>query len=139
MAYELIRPGHQQNFPAGSPINPRVPVKMAGTSAIFVQPAATMADRPFGMNGAATAGVLLVPSQVDSPGDAVTVYEELNIVKAIACASLGVGAEVAVGTTTGRLAPLALISASGHWAVGIAQTAAGDGDVFALYVKPRKA
>jgi hypothetical protein len=139
MAYELIRPGHQLSIPAGSPINPRQPVKFAGTSALMVQPAATNADRPIGMNGAATAGVLLVPSQVASPGDFTTIYEESNIVKAIACASLGAGAEVSVGTTTGRMTPAALISASGHWAVGVALTPAGDGDVFALYVKPRKA
>lgn len=137
MAFELIRPGHQLSLPAGSAINPRVPVKLvAGASGLVVAGIATSGDRPFGMNGQATAGVALVPSQVAAPGDYVTIYEETNIVKAIAGASLGAGAEVGVATTSGAMTPAA--AASGFWAVGIAMTPAAAGERFSLYVKPRK-
>lgn len=137
MAYEIIRAGHQQPIVAGSPINPRVPVQLGGTSGLLAFPAGSMNVRPFGMNGAASAGN---PSAA-LPGETFTVYEELNIVKAKAGASLGAGAEVAVGSDNGTFWPVAaasLFAASGHWTVGLSQTAAAANETFALYIKPRK-
>jgi hypothetical protein len=138
MAFELIRPGHQQPIVAGSPILPRQAVQLGGTSGLLAFPAASMNVRPFGVNGGATAGVA---SGAALPGETFTVYEELNVVKAKAGASLGAGAEVAVGSDNGTFWPVAaasLFAASGHWTVGIAETPAGVGEVFSLYVKPRK-
>lgn len=138
MAFELIRPGHQLPVVAGSPINPRTVVQLGGTSGLLAFPAGSMNVRPFGVNGAATQGL----ASVSLPGEVFTVYEELNIVKAKAGASLGAGAEVAVGSDNGTLWPVAaasLFAASGHWAVGIAMSPAGAGETFSVYVKPRKA
>lgn len=136
MAYELIRPGHQETFnSAGSIINPRQPVRLGGTSALLAMPAASMNVEPVGVNGAATVGN---PSVVN---ESFTVYEELNIVKAIAGASVGVDAEMAVGSSNGTLWPVAaasLFAASGHFTVGKSRTPAAAGEVFSLYVKPRK-
>lgn len=134
MAFNLYR--EDLSFPiiAASAINPKQPVKLIGSSVLMVIPAATNADRPFGFNGLASAGASGINSQ-----DALTVYEEGNYVKAIALASVGVGAEVAVGSNNGALSPAALVSASGHWACGISVTPAGAGETFTILVKPRKA
>lgn len=133
MAFELHRPGHQQAIVAASAILPRQAVRLAGTDGLFLLPAATNSDRPFGVAGPATVGASGL-----ADGEMCTVYEELNIVKAVAGASLGVGAEVSVGSTNGVLTPAALVAASGHWAVGFAETPAAAGEIFALYVKPRR-
>lgn len=138
MAFDLHRPGHQQSLIAASVILPRQPIKLAGTSTLFALPAATNADRPFGMNGPATAGASGL-----NQGETLTVLEELNIVKAIAGASMGVGNEVFVGSSNGVLMPAlaaSLFSASGHWVVGVNETpASAAGDVISVFVKPRKA
>lgn len=72
-----------------------------------------------------------------------------GVVKCVAAASLGAGARVAVGTTTGRLIPLtpsglstALGSALGaqglRFVVGRALDAAADGDVFSVLLGPEQ-
>lgn len=137
MAFELIRPGHQLSVVAGSPILPRSAVTLGGTSGLLAFPAGSMNVKPFGMNGAATQGL----ASAALPGEVFTVYEELNIVKAKAGASLGAGAEVAVGSANQTFWPVAaasLFAASGHWTVGVALTPAAADETFSLYVKPRK-
>jgi hypothetical protein len=71
----------------------------------------------------------------------VTIYEDANIVKAVAAASVGAGVEVMVGSSNGALydSTASLFAASGHWAVGLSLTAANAGEVFALEIKVRKA
>lgn len=138
MSFQLHRPGHQQAFIAASAINPKTPVRFAGTSVLFLLPCGTNADRPFGVTGAATAGASGL-----NQGETVTVFEELNIVRAVAGASMGVGQEVFLGSSNGILMPAlaaSLFSASGHWVVGITESAPqAAGEIFSLYVKPRKA
>lgn len=131
MAFELHRPGFQHAFYCASNIASniaRVPVKLSASSADTVLAAGTNADRPFGMVGGPA-----------TRAEHVTVYEEGNYVKAIAVASLGANTEVTIASSNGALGPDAPIAASGHWAVGISMSAAGAGEVFTLYVKPRKA
>jgi hypothetical protein len=133
MAFELHRHGHQQGLKAASAINPRTPVKLAGSNALFVLPAASGNDRPFGVTGNATAGASGLNSN-----DAAVVYERGNVVKAVAAASVGVGAAVFVASTNGALGPNP-ITASAHWEVGISETPAAAGEIFSVYVDPRKA
>ncbi len=137
MAYQLIRPGHSQGFPAASVVLPFTPVKAVGTSVPFILPCATSADKPRGMVTSTYGASGLAQAEV------ALVYEELNIIPAIAGASVGVFTEMVVGSSNGALVPVSaaspLIAASGHWVVGESQTAAGAGEFFSLYVKPRKA
>lgn len=128
MAYVLHRPGHQLPVNVASAVNPRQPVQLLGTSALICGPVATSNVEPFGYAGEATAAV----------GETLTVYEALNIVKAVAAASLGVNAAVTVASTNGALGP-AVIVASGHYEHGKSLTPAAAGEVFSLYVRPRKA
>lgn len=138
MAHELHVPQHTKSYLAASAILPRQAVKKAGTSVLFVLPAGTCADRPFGLIGPATVGASGL-----NDGEQVAVYHDQNIVKAIAGASFGVGQEMMVGSTNGILMPAlaaSLFAASGHWTVGTSETpAAAANEVFSLYVQPRKA
>lgn len=138
MAHELHVPGHTKSYPAASVILPRQAVTKAGTSVLFLLPAGTNSLRPAGLIGPATVGASGL-----NDGEQVAVYEHQNIVKAIAGASFGVGQEMFVGSSNGVLMPAlaaSLFSASGHWVVGTSETAAAAaGEVFSLYVAPRKA
>lgn len=135
MAYQLIRPGLQQGFVAASTVLPNTPVRKAGTSALFVLPVASLNELP--------AGVVLATAGASglNQGEVVAVYEELNVVEAIAGASMGVDCEVVIGSSNGALIPLntaSVFSASGHYSVGRSQTAAAAGEYFSLFIKPRK-
>lgn len=151
MAYEIIRPNFQLPVRPASTIIPRTLVKLVGTSGLLVLPVASSNDRPFGITGEATSplgvgdgrsALNLVPAEI---------REEGNIVKAIAGASLGAGAEVTVATigvctavqgasavaTVPQLGPLSAASGTFQWAAGISLDAAPAGSLFTLYLKPR--
>ncbi len=66
------------------------------------------------------------------------VFGHGNTVKAIAAASLGVGAEVGVASTNGNLGPISGASGVTKWAVGQAESAAAAGETFSLLVNPRQ-
>lgn len=133
MAFELHRYNDQLSVTAASSILPKQPVRLAGSSVLFALPCATNNVRPFAVNGLASGGA----SGLDQ-GEKITVYEEGNIVKAVAAASLGVNAEVAVGSPNGALIPIAIASGVGRWAVGVSLSAAAEGETFSLYVMPRQ-
>lgn len=129
-----------QPFKAASAIAQWVPViGLEGSSSIdeTVIRAGSYNQFPIGMSIASAA----------SPGDPITVVTE-GRVKAIAAASLGAFTPVGVGSTNGHLIPLARgaggqVGPSAHVAtvlqinqVGIAMTAAADGDVFTILVDP---
>lgn len=151
MAYEIIRPNFQLPVKPASSIAPRAVVKLVGTSALFCLPVTAVTDRPFGVIGEATAPVGVGDGRSALSVLPAEVREEGNIVKAIAGASLGAGAEVALATigvctgvqggssvaTVTQLGPLAVASGTPQWAVGIALDAAPAGSLFTLYVKPR--
>jgi hypothetical protein len=69
---------------------------------------------------------------------AAAVYAHDNVVKAIAAASLGVGAEVGVASTNGNFGPITGASGVTKWATGRALTAAAAGERFSLLVQPRQ-
>lgn len=139
MSFELHRYQHQQGLKAASAIPPKTVVKL-GSAQDTVLPVASNNDRPFGVTGASGA-----------VGVAVAVYENENIVKAIAAASLGYGAEVGLASigvasavqgsalaTTTLLGPIAGASGAAVWSVGVAEEPAAAGEVFAVLIKPRQ-
>lgn len=117
--------GFTFSLPAASILLPFAPLRISPSPLAQVIMLGTNNLEPFGVNGEATAAV----------GDQVTIYGNDNIVKAKAIASLGVGAQVGVGSDNGRLGPGA--AASGRFRTGIALEAAADTESFALFVSPR--
>ncbi len=81
----------------------------------------------------------LTRSVASSAGDAVTVYDDDHIVKAVAAASLGAGADIGVASTNGALGAVTA-GASGvvKWRLGKSVTAAAAGETFSLSIKPRQ-
>lgn len=82
----------------------------------------------------------LTQATVASPGDPVEIFQQADVGKGIAGASLGAGAFVGVGSTNGVLAPLAPVAAGPtglpRWAIGVALSNAAPGDIFSVYVTP---
>lgn len=68
--------------------------------------------------------------------EAVTVYGEGAVVEAIAAASLGAGADIAIASTNGAVGPAAAASGVAKFRVGRSLEAAAAGEKFSLYVKP---
>ncbi|MGH2954871.1 MAG: hypothetical protein ACRD2Z_09695 [Thermoanaerobaculia bacterium] len=138
MARILHREGFSQSFKAASDLHPLTVVKLDTTAGQVVSVASDN-DRPF---GAVDASALRA--------EGVTVYEETNVVRAVAGASLGFGAEVGVASigiasaaqdnavaTITQLGPISAASGVAQWAVGQSLSAAAAGEVFSLFVKPR--
>jgi hypothetical protein len=127
MAFEL----HRTAFPgiAASAINAQQVVTFdGGDTQRQVLPAAT--------NGVEPLGVALATAV--NPGDGVTVHDAFNVVKAVACASVGAGVDVGVATSSGRLGPVTGASGVTRYRVGKTLTAAADGETFSLYVNPKQ-
>lgn len=131
MAGELHRPGLQYTVKAASAINPRKPVTFVGTSELLAVPIGSglTGVRVNGFTGGGTVGA--------SGAEFVTIYEEGNIVKVKAAASIGVAAEAGVASTNGDLGPVAQASGTLKYTAGIALSPADAGEFFSLYVKPR--
>ena len=68
--------------------------------------------------------------------EGVTVIGQGNYAKAIAAASLGVGANVGILGATRSLGLVSTASGTANWRVGKSVTAAAAGEVFTLYVNP---
>lgn len=132
MAFELTRDDEQFSLPAASVVLPRTAVKLAGTSVLFVLPCGSVNDEPFG-TVKATAGASGL-----NQGERVAIYEHANYVKMIAGASLGVGADVGVGSSNGVMKPIVAATGSIIWRVGKSITPAAAGDVFTVYVSPKQ-
>lgn len=96
-----------------------------------VQTSASASDQvlPVGTANVRILGVAVATAA--SPGDPVAVQVD-RVAKVRACASIGNGALVAVGSTNNRLA----VAASGQQVVGEAETPAADGDYFSVLLKP---
>jgi hypothetical protein len=104
-----------------------VPVRSSASQAETVLPVATNSQRSLGFSMATGA----------SPGDWIGVQNE-GVTIGRACASVGPGALLQVGSTNGRLAPAAA-GASGvidAFVVGESVSAAADGDYFSVRLTP---
>lgn len=133
-AFELYR----WTFPgiAASAINAGDAVLLTASAAErqFVS-AATCNQEPFGIALATAAQAGATPPFTA----AVPVVDLGNTIKVTAIASLGVGADVGVASTNGGLGPVTAASGIDIWRVGKAVSAASNpGEVFSLYVSPRK-
>ncbi len=71
-------------------------------------------------------------------GESVTIALRGEFAKAIAAASIGAGADIAVVGATRSLGLAAAASGLAKWTVGQSVTAAAAGEVFTLYVNPRQ-
>lgn len=128
MAYQKLKVEHNLPVIAATDIAPKQFLTPGGTSVLLAIPCGSQNVRPHWHSDLGTT----------ASGMAVPCQESDQIVKAVACASLGCGAEVSIGSTNGRLAPLALVAASAHWSVGIAVSPAADGETFSVDFRPRK-
>lgn len=128
MAGERILDAHQRNVTAATLLVPNTPITLGGTTGLLAIPAGSNNIDVFGITDAATYAA----------GKKVTVYEDQNVVKARACASLGAGAVVDVGSTNGRLRPAQGASGAARYEVGIAESAAADGEFFSVRIRPRR-
>ncbi|HEU4656315.1 MAG TPA: hypothetical protein VFR97_02265 [Capillimicrobium sp.] len=93
-----------------------------------VAPVATRNVEPLGITGDADV----------EAGRRVVTYGDDNIVKAVAGASFGFGANIGVASTNGALGPVAGASGSVVWRVGTSREPAAPGEVFSLYVSKRQ-
>lgn len=128
-------------FKAASTMPPKTVVTL-DTTAYQVVPVTNASQRPYGITAATGA----------TPGVTVAVFEAPGVAKAIAAASLGFGAEVAVASvgvasaaqsnslaTTTLLGPKsAAASGTVQWAVGVAQSPALAGEIFSVKLEPRQ-
>jgi hypothetical protein len=140
MAFFLTRDDQQIPLPAASNIAPRSFVKLVGSNAAQVLQVAAVTDEPYGYTAEATA----------VQGEANAIFLENNVVKAIAAASIGVGALVglasigvasaaqrnAIATVT-LLGPVTVASGTKVWTYGRSLTPAAAGEVFSVHVKFR--
>lgn len=128
MAFELHQDKHTLPIQTLVDLNPRTPVKLAGTSGLLVTAAASANDEVFGFTNAATY----------LAGEIAAVYFSQNIVKARAGASVGAGAGLIVGSSNGVVIPGG-VAASGHFLAGQSMSAAAAGEIVSVFVNPRKA
>lgn len=111
-----------------------LPVKSSASTARAAVPAGSINDRVLGFT-TATVGTYGIAQNVQTDGAC----------KAIAAASLGPGALLAIGSSNGRLIP---VSPSGgpasanlvavRYTVGIAEEAAADGGIFSIMLDPQQ-
>jgi hypothetical protein len=129
-----------------------IPVKAASAIAnwvpvTFLPPGSALSETVVRAGSVNDFPLAMTQATVASPGDPVQLGRPGEVTKAIAGASLGAGAIVAVGSTNGILIPLlpsglstALGSAVGaaglRWSVGVALKNAAAGDIFPVYLKP---
>lgn len=109
---------------AASAIADGIAVRSSATQAEYVLPVATSGQEPLGVSVATAA----------SPGLGLGVQTD-GVVIMRACASIGAGAAVMVGSTNGRVAPFAAASGVDAYALGESVTAAADADYFSVLLK----
>lgn len=133
MAWTQMKQGGRVPLKAASAIAEGVPVQ-------FLQGGSSLTETVI---ACATYNIFqwgLTSATVITPGDPVELFQQGDVGKGIAGASLGAGCPVGVGSTNGVLAPVvvAAAGASGpaRFAVGIALSNAAIGDIFSVYINP---
>lgn len=113
---------------AATHLGERVPVKLVeGATARIVAPVASLNEETIGFTQTSA-----------SSGFAVEVQAVGNIVKAVAAASVGAGADVALGSPNGALGPVAAASGVVKYKSGVSLSDAAAGEVFSVFVNPRQ-
>jgi hypothetical protein len=125
MAY-TVEPGYVSRTIA-SAIGAYLPVKSSASTARGAVAAASLNDNLLGF----------VQGTVGTYGVAYAVQTR-GVCKAIAAASLGPGALVAVGSSNGRLIPVAAtpVPSLVRYAAGISEEGAADGNTFSVLLNP---
>jgi Uncharacterized conserved protein (DUF2190) len=120
---------------AASAVRAHEPVALLGAVS-----AASAQDEVIVPVGSVNLDVFGVARASAAVGQPVTVDLTPGFVKAIAAASLGAGARVAVGSTNGRLIPLPLgaVASQVKFSVGVAMQSAVDADIFTVFLKPEQ-
>lgn len=127
MAFESHNGHIEPSLKAASAMIPKRPVKL-DTVADQVVLCATDNVEPLGITGLASV----------AQGDQVVTYGQGNIVKAIAGASLGFGADLGIASTNGALGPISGASGVAKWRIGTSREPAAAGETFSVYVNPRQ-
>lgn len=119
----------ERPFPgiAATVIQANVPVKLDPSRQRGVAPVGSAGEAALGFTHA-----------IASTGQGVSVHEHTAVVEAVAGASIGIGAALAVGSTNGALVVAAAASGSAKFAVGDSMDNAQPGETFSLYVRPRQ-
>lgn len=128
MAFEIL----DDPFPglAASAIQDRQVVSLnTGAVERSVVPMSGGTSMPFGIEARGASAL---------QGEGVTIADRGNYAKAVAAASLGAGADIAVVGATRSLGLAAAASGLAKWTIGQSVTAAAAGEVFTLYVNPRQ-
>lgn len=119
---------HGLTFQTASAVSAKKPVGLSASQVGYVVPVATNNAEPFGVTISAASSV----------GDPLAVYHGAagNVVKAVAAASVGHGADVGVASTNGDLGPVSAASGVARFRVGKSLQAAAAGETFSVYVDP---
>lgn len=123
MAFKLDAAQNSLPKVAASAVGAHFAVTFSASAVDEVVPVGTQNVEPGGMSVATAA----------SAGNPVAVQVG-GVAKAVAAASVGVGANVGVGSPNGALAPVA--SAATAFRVGISQTAAAEAEIFSVLIRP---
>ncbi len=127
MAFEIINTNEYPGI-AASAIQDRQVVTITTSERGVIPCSGATNQLPHGIEGRGASAAL---------GEGVAIYGQGNYAKAIAAASLGAGADIAVVGATRSLGLAAGASGALRYSVGQSVTAAAAGEVFTLYVNPR--
>jgi hypothetical protein len=132
MAFTQMKQGGRVPLRCGSVMGEALPVTFAaGSTNETVVPAASWNQFQWALTAAT----------VVNAGDPVELFQQGDVGKGIAGASLGAGAPVGIGSTNGVLAPVPVNASAAYgarttYAVGIALSNAAPGDIFSVYINP---
>jgi hypothetical protein len=128
MASRKVINQHQESVTAATLLRPYTPVYLGGTSGLLAIPAASVNHDVYGVTEAGTVAA----------GYKVVVLEDQNVVPLTACASVGAGAVVDIGSTTGRVRPATGASGAPRFELGVTLAAAADGEKVSVRIRPRR-
>lgn len=127
MAFQIIK--HPYPGLAASAIQDRQVVMITTSERGVIPCSGATAQLPHGIEARGASAL---------QGEGVTIAGHGEYAKAVAAASLGAGADIAVVGATRSLGLAAGASGSARYSVGQSVTAAAAGEVFTLYVNPRQ-
>ena len=121
---------HGLSFQVASAVSAKKAVGLSASQVGYVVPVIANTVEPIGVTISAASAV----------GDPVAVYHGAagNVVKAVAAASLGHGADVGIASNNGDLGPVAAASGAARFRVGKSLQAAAAGETFSVYVDPAR-
>lgn len=136
MAYELHNGRALPKIAASNIARPTAANGAKGAMPVtFAAGSAERAAHAVGSTGQEIAGFAICNA---SRAQGLTVLAEGNVVKCVSVASIGVGANVGIASTNGAMGLVSAASGVVVHAAGKSETAAGAGEIFSVYVRPRQ-